>query len=73
VFADPSGAVHVFSVRGLFKGYQMVEESTSNGSSWSRPSDLGVALRNDFFDAGLNGRGRGIVLGTDPAWAYPVP
>ncbi len=73
VFTEPGGTVHVFSVRGLFRGYDMIEESTSTGRSWSRPRDLGLALRNDFFDAGLNARGRGIVLGTEPAWAYPVP
>jgi hypothetical protein len=73
VFTDPGGTVHVFSVRGLFRGYDMIEESTSTGASWSRLRDLGLAIHNDFFDAGLNGRGRGIVLGTDPAWGYPVP
>jgi hypothetical protein len=65
--------VHVFSVRGLFRSYDMIEESTTTGRSWSKLRDLGVATHNDFFDAGLNGRGQGIVLGTDPAWAYPVP
>lgn len=73
VFAEPGHGVHVFSVRGLFRSYHMIEESTSTGASWSRPRDLGSAIRNDFFDAGLGGSGRGIVLGTDPAWAYPVP
>jgi hypothetical protein len=73
LFAGPTGMVHVFSVRGLFRTYDMIEESTSTGRSWSKLRDLGSAIRNDFFNAGLNDSGRGIVLGTDPAWAYPVP
>jgi hypothetical protein len=73
VFSDPHLTVHVFSVRALFRSYHMIEESTSTGAFWSSLRDLGSAIHNDFFDAGLGGHGRGIVLGTDPAWAYPVP
>lgn len=73
LFTEPSGSVHVFSVRGLFRTYDLIEETTSSGASWSGPRDLGSATRNNYFDVGLSSRGSGIVLGTDPAWAYPVP
>ena len=73
VFQDPGGRVHVFSERGLFRGYHLIEESTSAGTRWSPLTDLGDAIHSVVFDAGLDRRGRGLVLGTDPAWAYPVP
>jgi hypothetical protein len=73
VFQDPGGRVHVFSERALFRGYHLIEESTSTGTRWSPLTDLGDAIHSSIFDAGLDRRGRGLVLGTDPAWAYPVP
>jgi hypothetical protein len=69
---DPSGRIHVFSERA-FKGYLLIEETTSTGARWSRPVDLGNAINSTIFNAGINRRGHGLVLGTDPAWAYPVP
>jgi hypothetical protein len=73
VFQDPGGRVHVFSERALFRGYHLIEESTSARTRWSPLVDLGDAIHSVVFDAGLDRRGRGLVLGTDPAWAYPVP
>jgi hypothetical protein len=70
---DARGRVFVFSSRGLAsRAYHLIEVSTRNGSRWSRPIDLGNAVRNNGFAAGLDSRGSGLVLGTDPAWGYPV-
>jgi len=69
---DPSGSVHVFSSRGFVRGYHLLEVSTSNGSHWSRPVDLGNAIVSNAFAAALDSRGSGLVLGTPPAWGYPV-
>jgi hypothetical protein len=73
VCQDPGGDVHVFSERGLVRGYHLIEETTSTGARWSRPADLGNAISNAYFDAALSRSGRGLVLGTAPAWGYPVP
>jgi len=73
VCQDPSGRIHVFSERGLYRAYHLIEESTSTGTAWRGPADLGNAIHSTYFGAGLNRRGHGLVLGTDPAWAYPVP
>ena len=69
---DPSGRVHVFSERGLVRTYHLLEVSTSTGASWTRPTDLGNAIKSIWFSAALNSRGRGLVLGTSPALGYPV-
>jgi hypothetical protein len=75
VYQDPSGAVHVFSDRAdVAQAYDLLEYTTSNGSSWRGPVDLGGTrqIAEPTFTAGLDSHGTGIVLGTDPAWAYPV-
>ncbi|MGO8959351.1 MAG: hypothetical protein ACLQFR_18580 [Streptosporangiaceae bacterium] len=70
---EPSGRVHVFSSSThSSKIYELIERSTSNGSNWSRAVDLGNATRNNTFAVALDSRGTGLVLGTDPAWGYPV-
>jgi hypothetical protein len=70
---DPSGAVHVFSERGLAHPiYDLLEYTTSNGTKWDAPVDLGDAIQNNGFAAALDSHGSGLVLGTDPAWGYPV-
>ncbi len=70
---DPSGAVHVFSVRGLAAQiYDVIEMTTRNGSTWSGPLDFGNGIRSTVFAAALDSHGSGLVLGTDPAWGYPV-
>ncbi len=73
VFQAASGRVYVFSSRGeAAAGYDLIEVSTSNGSKWSKPVNLGNAIDSTYFNAGLNREGRGLVLGTDPARGYPV-
>jgi hypothetical protein len=73
---DPSGRVHVFDESEFFStGYLMYEESTSTGSSWTSPVDLGNAINSTSFGAALDSHGSGLVVGTDadePAWGYPV-
>lgn len=70
---DPSGAVHVFSERGLaHPTYELLEYTTRNGTKWRGPVDLGHAIQSNAFAAGLDSLGRGLVLGTQPAWGYPV-
>lgn len=70
---DPSGHVHVFAVLGS-ASYHMLEVSTSTGgSTWSGAVNLGNAISSVSLSAALNSQGRGLVLGTTPAWGYPVP
>jgi hypothetical protein len=70
---DAGGAVHVFSERGLsHPTYDLFEYTTSNGAHWRRPVDLGHAVQSNAFAAGLDSHGSGLVLGTQPAWGYPV-
>jgi hypothetical protein len=69
---DPSGVAHVFSARAAVLTYGLIEESTSTGSRWSSPIDLGDAVQSNFFAAGLDSNGSGLVLGIGPAWGYPV-
>ena len=72
---DPSGTVHVFSDRvHAAQPYQLLEYTTSNGSRWAGPVDLGDTklLSSDVFAATLDSRGSGLVVGTEPAVGYPV-
>lgn len=70
---DPSGHVHVFAVLGS-ANYHMFEVSTSTGGkSWSSATNLGYAISSTWLSAAINSKGRGMVLGTYPAWGYPVP
>ena len=73
---DASGKVHVFSERAhSAKPYHLYELSTSNGSHWSAPVDLGNAIQSNSFGAALDSAGSGLVVGTDSsaaAWGYPV-
>jgi hypothetical protein len=75
VSAGSSGAIHVFTV--LAPSYNLVEESTSNGSSWTSSQILANATVSNDMTPGLDSAGSGIVLGvgissggTDRA--YPV-
>ncbi len=70
---DPSGRVHVFNESThLSPIYSLYEESTSTGASWSGAVNLGNAIDNNTFAAGLDAHGSGLVLGTGPAIGYPV-
>jgi hypothetical protein len=74
VDTDPSGEVHVFNdSTHLPSLYGLYEESTASGTSWTRPFDLGDAVKNNGFAAGLDSQGSGLVLGfPGPATGYPV-
>ncbi len=72
VVQAPDGHVYVFSERAGYKTYDLIEESTSNGSKWSNPIDLGDAVDSSYFSGAVNNSGKGLVLGTDPAIGYPV-
>jgi DNA-binding LacI/PurR family transcriptional regulator len=70
---DPSGRVHVFDESThLSPLYDLFEESTSTGASWSAPANLGNAIDYVYFAAALDANGSGLVLGTYPAEGFPV-
>jgi hypothetical protein len=71
---DPSGRVHVFNdSTHLARTYNLYEQSTSAGASWGGPLDLGDAVKDTGFAAGLDSRGSGLVLGTGgPGTGFPV-
>lgn len=75
VDTDPSGVVHVFTDRARgAQPYQLLEYTTSNGSTWAGPVSLGDTsqLTVDVFAGGLDALGSGLVVGTEPAWGYLV-
>ncbi len=72
VYQDASGAVHVFSDRGLAVIYHLLERTTTSGAHWSGPANLGDAIDSNTFSAALDRHGTGLVVGTSPAWGYPV-
>jgi hypothetical protein len=70
---DPGGHVHVFSESThLSPIYNLFDQTTSTGASWSTPLDLGSAVDNSDFAVALDANGSGLVLGTSPATGYPV-
>jgi hypothetical protein len=70
---DGNGMVHVFTdTSRSTPEYHLFEVSSFSGTTWSAPVDLGNAIQNDLFAAGLDSNGSGLVLGTGPAWGYPV-
>jgi hypothetical protein len=70
---DPSGRVHVFNESThLSPIYDLFEESTSTGASWSAPVNLGNAIDSESFGVALDRNGSGLVLGTSNAIGYPV-
>lgn len=73
---DPSGAVHVFISRAFAPiSYELYEESSSTGASWSGLVDLGYGGKVNTFNVGLDSTGAGLVLGTEsdsPAYGFPV-
>jgi hypothetical protein len=75
VSAGSSGEIHVFTV--LAAAYNLVETSTTNGTSWTSSQTLSNATVSNDMTPGLDAAGSGIVLGigisaggTDRA--YPV-
>jgi hypothetical protein len=69
---DPSGTTHVFSSQASVKTYHLLEVSTQNGTHWTKPLNLGLAINSNIFAPALDSTGSGLVLGTAPAWGYPV-
>jgi hypothetical protein len=70
---SPGGHTHVFTERSA-TGYDLIEYSTSNGTTWSK-RNLGNAIKSQAFSAGLDSRGTGLILGAlihEPVIAYPV-
>jgi hypothetical protein len=68
---DPGGVTHIFrSGINTSPVYELVGYSTTTGSHWSTDR-LGAAI-GDFFSAGLDKNGSGVVLGVDPAQGYPI-
>jgi hypothetical protein len=69
---DPSRMVHVFSSRAAVKTYTLLEVTTSDGSHWSHPLNLGKGTASNAFAPALDASGTGLVLGTAPPWGHPV-
>jgi hypothetical protein len=70
---DPRGKVFVFSERADAPViYGLYDVSTWTGATWSGAVYLGYAGQDNTFAAGLDSNGTGLVLGTAPAWGYPV-
>ena len=46
--------------------------SSFSGTSWSAPVNLGDAVQDNQFGVALDSTGSGLVLGTSPAFGYPV-
>jgi hypothetical protein len=72
---DPGGVTHFFSETNHSTPlYDLFEYSTSNGTHWSSPVDLGNAISSNSFSAALDANGSGVVLGTggNQSWGYPV-
>jgi hypothetical protein len=69
---DPSGTVHVFAELAR-DGYNLLESSTANGTSWTSQRYVGDAIDNDYLNVALDSQGAGLVLGlNNPATGYPV-
>ena len=70
---DPGGVTHVFlSDDRTSPIYELLEVSTTTGSHWTSPAELGNGTTSDTFYAGLDKHGTGLVLGVTPARGYPV-
>jgi hypothetical protein len=70
---DPNGMVHVFTEDSRSaQTYHLYEVSSFSGATWSKAVDLGNAVQDGEFAAALDATGSGLVLGTGPAWGYPV-
>jgi hypothetical protein len=72
---DAGKGIHVFNVMAR-KSYDMFEQSTRSGKTWTSPVKLGNAINSGYFNPGLDATGSGIVLGVaighGKAIAYPV-
>jgi len=65
--------VHVFTEDSRSASvYHLYEVSSFSGVTWSAPVDLGDAVQDNSFAVALDSTGSGLVLGTGPAYGYPV-
>jgi hypothetical protein len=70
---DGNGKVHVFTDDSRSpESYHLYEVSSFSGTSWSAPVNLGDAVQDSEFGVALDSTGSGLVLGTSPAFGYPV-
>jgi hypothetical protein len=70
---DGNGMVHVFTEDSRSASiYHLYEVSSFSGVTWSTPVDLGDAVQDNSFAVALDSTGSGLVLGTGPAYGYPV-
>jgi len=70
---DPSGKTFVFSERAFSPvSYDLYEVSTWTGATWTGAVNLGNAIMDNTFGVGLDSNGSGLVIGTAPAWGFPV-
>jgi hypothetical protein len=70
---DGNGMVHVFTDDSRSAPiYDLYEVSSFSGATWSNAVDLGDAVQDGSFAVALDSTGSGLVLGTGPAYGYPV-
>jgi hypothetical protein len=70
---DGNGMVHVFTEDSRSSPtYHLFEVSSFSGATWSKPVDLGNAVQDGQFAVAVDSTGSGLVLGTGPAYGYPV-
>jgi hypothetical protein len=70
---DGNGMVHVFTQDSRSTPiYHLFEVSSFSGATWTRAVDLGRSVLDNQFAVALDSTGSGLVLGTGPAWGYPV-
>jgi hypothetical protein len=70
---DGNGLVHVFTDDSRsHPSYHLFEVSSFSGATWSTAVNLGNAVQDHAFAAALDTAGSGLVLGTSPAFGYPV-
>ncbi len=75
---DSSGVTHLFFESEFVAPiYHLLEVSTTKGTHWTHPTDLGNAIKDTTFNAGLDANGSGLVFGvgaggSTDARGYPV-
>jgi hypothetical protein len=70
---DGNGLVHVFTDDSRsHPSYHLFEVTSFSGTTWSTPLNLGNAVQSSGLGTALDIAGSGLVLGTSPAFGYPV-
>jgi hypothetical protein len=71
---DPGGTTHIFSDTTFSTPlYELFETSTRTGSHFSKPDALGDGIDYNFYAAGLDANGSGLVLGVGDSKAEGFP